>query len=173
MSQQSVPVGTVWRFSAKWLARRHDCTLQGILARCGGGCCTAGKSGSYWPGRSGPEGRCVHLGPGGCRLILAARPVTCLLYPLVVNSSDTIVLHHRTVALSSICCGAHGKGPKVVEALRGGLETLIGPRGYQELRASVAAGRDYAVFVDPKIVRALEQEGVWADLNRAPEPRGL
>jgi hypothetical protein len=55
------------RIAASTLVARHDCTLAGIVARCGGRCC---HGPTFWPARSSDAGAaggpCANLGPTGC-----------------------------------------------------------------------------------------------------------
>ena len=150
-----------WKVSAKWLSRRHDCTLFGITTRCHGGCC---KGSTFWPPRAYPptEDGKVYCGnldlATGCRLTRADRPVTCLLYPLTVNKRGTLVLSNRTVFKTSVCAGNHGAGPPLIEAMRVPLVELFGADQYERMHADVLAGRDSYVEVPLAVAAALDYE---------------
>lgn len=160
-------VSRKWKISAAWASKPHDCTLEGILKRCGGGCC---KSPTYWPPNSN-KGVCAHLGVNGCVLSAEDKPVTCLLYPLVVNDSGTIVLHHRTTTQTGICKGNHSKGPALIDALEGNLSELFGEEAYSRLRREVMAGRDTFVSVPDDVWAAFEKEKEWAQDKTIPLAR--
>lgn len=163
-----------WKVSAAWITKQHDCTLAGIHARCGGGCC---HSASFWPpmsaGAPGPDGRtaCPKLGPAGCTFTAADKPVTCLLYPLVLNKSGTLVLHHRTTTAGSVCRGNFGNGPPLIDALAGHLVALFGQQQYDRVRADVLAGRDSYFDPGPDVLAAWAREKELEAARLPPEPR--
>lgn len=163
-----------WRVSAAWSRRAHECTLAGIKARCGGGCCYGP---SYWPARSYPAGAaggpCGHLGPNGCDLSGDDRPVTCLLYPLRLNKAGMLVLHHRTTTATSVCKGNHGQGPALIEAMAYSLTSLFGAVQYERVRAAVMAGADSYFDVPPEVLRSYELELAQEAANEQPIPRTL
>ena len=159
-----------WKISAAWARRQHDCTIGGITRRCHAGCC---NSTTYWPSRAAgrADGRCAWLGPTGCTMTPEQRPVTCLLYPLRVNPSGTLILHQRATTRHGICKGNHGNGPPIIEALRGQLTVLFGPDQYERAAAAVLAGQDAWVDVPAWVIAAMEQEAAWEAANVIPEPR--
>ena len=165
---------TSWRFSAKWLATRHDCTLDGILARCGGGCCTSGPGGTYWPAKAygdAPMTPCGHLGADGCSMAPDQRPIKCLLYPLVVNDQGTVVRHFRAGLATSVCKGNAGQGPMLVDALAASLVALLGPAGYWRLRQHVLAGTDVTLELPADVARAYQEELQLEAANLPPTAR--
>lgn len=167
---------TRWKVSAKWAARAHDCTLSGIRSNCAAGCCTSGPSGTYWPARAwgnAPRQRCGMLGENGCTFAREDRPVGCLLYPLVVNPTGTLILHHRVVSRTSCCKAAHGSGPPIIEAVGWCLTLLFGADQYARVRDDVLAGRDSWLDVPEAIETAVEQERQWQAQNLPPEPRSI
>jgi hypothetical protein len=160
-----------WRVGAKTMTARHDCTLSGIQARCGGGCCRAGPSRSYWPARAYGD-VCGNLGPSGCTLSPDDKPVTCLLYPLVAHDDKgSIVLHHRTRLPTSVCRGNYGQGPMLIDAIADNLRTLFGDAEFERVHAEVTAGRDSYFDVPPDIAEAVRREHGWADRSLKPVPR--
>lgn len=175
ISQEIHPDGSMtWRFSAAWLARRHDCTPAGIAARCGGKCCATGGPGAFPPRL--PSGSCPYLGPKGCTFTPADKPVACLFYPLLIQGRPKtgiplVVLHHITTMRNSDCSGNHGEGPPVVAALAEHLTELMGVEAYNELKDSVYRGDDYRWTVPAQIVSdwLLEREDM--DAERVPPPR--
>lgn len=100
----------------------------------------------------------------------ADRPVTCLLYPLVLNRNGTLVLHHRA-QFPSLCRGNHGTGPPVYVALRDHLTALFGAETYAYLAAEIAAGRDPVVDVPDAVVDAYNRERVEEAADAVPAPR--
>jgi hypothetical protein len=159
-------VHETWKISAAWLARHHECNLSGILARCGGSCC---RTPSYWPPKVGRDSVCPLLGEKGCTLG-DRRPVTCQLYPLVVNAHGTLVLHHRTTTKGSCCKGNHGHGPKLIDALGESLLRIFGAEAYSRIRGSVLAGRDCYESPLPWAIRAMRRERAWEVAGLPPEP---
>lgn len=157
-----------WRVSWRWATKRHECTLAGVLKRCGGRCC---KSPSFWPPTSGgrEDHGCFWLGPQGCTLSPEDKPVVCHLYPLKVNKSGTLILH-RAAALA-LCLGNHGQGPMILDALRPSLELLFGAEQFERVRADVLAERDSWFDVPPAVLAAAEREEAWAAANTIPRPR--
>lgn len=162
-----------WAVSAKWLSKPHECNLAGILARCGGGCC---RSPSFWPPvsgarRDGAHVLCDWLGPQGCRLPAEDKPVTCLLYPAILNDHDKLILHHRTTFANSVCKGNHGNGPPLIDALGDNLVELFGPAQYARVRADVLAGRDSFFDVPPAVVAAKAREAAEEAARQVPTRR--
>lgn len=166
-----VDVPTRWRVSAAWAAKAHECTAAGIAARCHGNCC---RTMAFWPPNSatapGATG-CPKLGPDGCTFAQADKPVTCLLYPFVVNKSGTIVLHQRATFAKGVCCGNYGNGPPLIDAARGGLVELFGEEQYARVRADVLGGRDGFFDVPPAVAAAWVRERELAAMKAPPQPR--
>lgn len=160
-----------WRFPASLANFRLDCTLQGILTRCNGGCCTTQK---YWPPRAGvvPD-KCDNLGPTGCRLG-DARPVTCALYPLRLNDNGTLVVHFRGVhQKGGVCNSCKGRGPVLIEAIDGSLTAIFGAEQSARIQREVMAGRDALARLPPNAVRQLAVEKAWEEQNIVPTARSM
>lgn len=160
-----------WRFPASLANFRLDCTLQGILTRCNGGCCTTQK---YWPPRAGsvPD-KCDNLGPTGCRLG-DERPVTCALYPLRLNENGTLVAHFRGVhQKGGVCNTCKGHGPVLIEAIGGSLTAIFGELTAALIQREVLAGRDAVVHVPAHVVRQLAVEHEWEEQNIVPVARPM
>jgi hypothetical protein len=157
-----------WKMSAAWLARPHDCTLRGIMDRCGGVCC---RSKVFWPPRTGENG-CPLLGPAGCTLSVDDRPVTCLLYPLRVRGTS-VAKHHVSTIPTMWCAGNDNRGPALVDAMRDQLVALFGADQYEHIRSEALAGRDVWVDVPPDVMAAYEAEMVEEEANVVPTPRTL
>lgn len=163
------PEAPRWRVSAAWLRRQHDCTLAGILGRCGAACCTSG----FWPPaayHAGEPGPCGMLGPRGCTFAPADKPVTCHLYPLRVRNG-LLGLHHRATYERGVCKGNHGRGPMLIDALRANLTELFGEEQYERVRAELLAGHDSYFEVPPQVLAAYEREEQWASALTPPRPR--
>lgn len=163
-------VGTRWTVSHKWLTKKHDCTLAGIRGRCHGGCC---HSATYWPpvAYDGPDKACGMLGPAGCQFSDADKPITCLLYPLILNKYGQLGLHIRATTGKGVCKGNHGKGPMLIDALRLNLIELFGVEQFDRVRREILAGRDSYFVVSDKIALQYSLEKVMADKNLPPVPR--
>jgi hypothetical protein len=158
------PLLPIWRVSAAWAAKQHECTLAGILKRCAGRCCYGP---TFWPARAydiGPLHACGNLGEHGCVLSPADKPVVCLLYPLKVNANNTLVLHAKAALPSGpICRGNHGEGPPLIVALEPSLTELFGAEQYARVRADVLAGRDSYFWPSEAVLAAAEAEGREAE----------
>lgn len=160
--------GVVWRVSAAWVTRQHDCTPQGIEERCGGACC---RMKGYWPS-SAYGGVCEHLGDQGCTLSAADKPVGCHLYPLLLRR-DLLSGHHIATMPNGACAGNHGRGPMMLDALRSGLVHLFGQEQFDRVRADVLAGRDSYFDVPPAVALAMEDEAALEADNLPVLPRSL
>jgi hypothetical protein len=163
------PSPTRWRVSRE-LSAPHECTLEGILARCGGSCC---KSAVFWPSRTFETNICGNLGPEGCRLAPTDKPITCLLYPIRLVRGEMLLLHHRARFGKGICKGNHGQGPPLIDALRGNLVTLFGEEQVDRVRADVMAGRQSWVEPSDDLVRQLAAEEQAEEANEHPTLRSL
>lgn len=165
---ESEPEPVRWKVSAKWAAKRHDCTLHGILKRCGGMCC---KNPHLWPPSAGGKGGCVHLGEKGCTLAPEDKPVVCHLYPLKLNGSGTLIVHHGAIFAKGMCKGNHGEGPPIIETVGESLAGLFGREQYERVHADVMAGRDSYFDVPPAVLAAVAREHEWEEQNIPPKPR--
>jgi len=158
-----------WRTSAKWLSKRINCTPEGITgaAGCHGRCCYGP---TFWPGKAGPGDVCEHLGPSGCQLGQADKPVTCLLYPLRVNKAGRLIVHNRSI--TGCCKPCYREGPPIVEAIRGNLEELFGVEQVARLMAETLAGRDTWLDVPASVLEAIQREELWESRGQSPGRRG-
>lgn len=168
-TQSAPPPPTHWKFSAKILARPHDCSPSGIAKRCKGACCRK----PLWPGQAGTsEEGCDLLGDdGSCTLAIPKRPVTCLLYPLRLNQNGTVILHHRARMQRHWCGGNYGEGRPLVDSLKRSLVEIVGGANYTKLRKAVAEGRDLTLEIEPAVAAALERERGWEAEGVPPDPR--
>ena len=163
----------IWKLSAAWASKRHNCTLAGIVSRCNAACCYGP---TFWPGRVGntPEDhRCQRLGPRGCTFSLEDKPISCLLYPLRLNKSGTLILHQRATYSRGICKGNFGDegGPLLIDALRECLVVLFGQEQYKQARADVLAGSDACRVPSAELLRQYYREEGWEEENLLPQPR--
>lgn len=156
-----------WKFSAAWGRKQVNCTLDGIQKVCGGGCC---KGTVFWPSRANGN-VCKHLGEAGCTLPEPNKPITCLLYPLLINKSGTVILHHKVTTKTAPCGDNYGNGPMVIEAVAGHLTTLFGQATSDRIVAGVKAGQDVVVDVPDVLAREWERERGWERANIIPGPR--
>lgn len=162
----------VWRISAKWATKKLDCTLQGIIHRCHGGCCYSRK-GAYWPARahSPIDGPCYWLGDRGCKLQRMDRPLTCLMYPLVLNASNMWVMHYRG---RRGCCAANvDKGPMLIDVMATNLTVIFGEDLASEIREFVLSGRNPEFVVADAIADHWMHEQTLIAADRIPEPRSV
>jgi hypothetical protein len=168
----AVPQPTTWRISAKWANRRHLCNYEGITrpGGCGAECC---KTASFWPPRANPDGSgvCARLGPEGCTFSDADKPVTCLLYPMLLRGG-TIVGHLQMANQHRLCSNNHGHGPRLIEVMGPQLVALFGATAYAEALSSVTEGKDYTFTPSAQVLAALQQEHQWAEAGTVPEARG-
>lgn len=157
--------------SAAWLSKKFNCTLKHILAEdgCGGKCCNHPK---FWPPRSGNNGLgpCDWLGPQGCTMAWDDKPVVCNLYPLVINDSDKIVLHHRSQFHTSVCKAACGSGEMLIDSTASGLISVFGKEQYDRVRADIVAGKDSYFIATPEIATAIDRDRIWEANCLPPEP---
>ncbi len=169
-ARERSPTAKQWKFSAKWGQKRVNCTLDGIQKVCGGICCSNPK---FWPPKSGTKQspKCDHLGVAGCTLAEPDKPFTCLLYPYVLNKSDTLVMHRRVPMLSAPCGKNYGNGPMLVEAVHENLVTLFGQVAADRVLENTKAGIDTWVDVTARMVRELAREKTWTAGNVVPKPR--
>jgi hypothetical protein len=161
-----------WRLSARWGRHRILCTRAGIENGCQGACC---RRQSFWPAKAGRnEEGCDFLGKAGCSLIPHARPVTCLLYPFVLNDHAMLVLHGRVPIMKhnvSPCQGCYGEGPMIVEANQHAFATLFGAAVAQSIIDQVKAGIDPEFDVPESVHRAYAIELELEGQNLVPIPR--
>jgi len=178
----------IWKVSAAWASRSHDCTLAGIVKKCGGMCCS---SPAFWPpkafndpnvadygdvvvngmGKRKVGFSCGHLTEFGCKFSPADKPVTCLLYPFVLNKHNTLVCHNRITTGHGICKGNHNNGPMIIDVVRDNLIALFGEKQVDHVRADVAAGKDSYFLVSEDLLRQYNQENEWANENVKPIAR--
>jgi len=173
MSSNNPP--TLVKVSAKWMVKQHNCTLSGIIDKCGGRCCYGPK---YWPassfaGEDNPTHACGYLGESGCTLSEADRPVKCLLYPSVISKHGTLVLHHRTQMKTSCCAGNHGNGPPLIESIATNLVALFGEEQYTEVLNRLEVMQDGFFDMPPDVADAYAREQAQEEANERPVPRTM
>lgn len=160
----------VWRISWRWASKQLDCTASGIARNCHAGCCFS-RGGSYWPANahSPVDGPCFWLGPKGCQLPLEDRPISCLMYPLVLTKANTWVTHFR----SGIgCCRTNvGQGPRVIDVLREPLVALFGVKTAAAVRDDILGQRDAEVPVTNKLSGQWRFELELKANRTIPKPR--
>jgi hypothetical protein len=150
-------INPVWKFSAKWLLKKLNCNID----ICHGKCCTGAI---FWPSKTSkrPDFLCEHLGDNGCNLLMSQRPITCLLYPLIVRNG-TVVLHFRC---NSYCKKNYGQGESIIDSLKSCFITLFGDEEYKKLKCSVDKGIDYFMDIENIVVRYQEEKKL--ELNNLP-----
>ena len=163
----------VWKLSAAWASKRHNCTVAGILSRCHAACC---HGPTFWPGRVGNtenNTRCQRLGDKGCTFPLKDKPISCLLYPLRLNKSGTLILHQRAVYAKGICKGnfGDGEGPLLIDALKDCLVELFGLDQYKQARKDVLSGKDARLVPSAELLHQYYREEARQTANLPPQPR--
>jgi len=153
-----------WKLSRNFALKIINCTEKGIIENCHGKCCLGN---SFWPGMASTNQRCIHLGDKGCVLPKEKRPVTCLLFPFVLNKYNTLVLFGRTFLKGSRCSANCNNGTKsIIENQREYFEILFGKEEVDKLFRNLSMGKDPIIVVPKEIVNRLEQEKELARLNK-------
>jgi hypothetical protein len=164
-----------WKASAAWLTKRWNCTSAFITSSNGCGSCCKGKIEGYWPPRSiypgESEPRCHYFGRNGCTLSLRDKPVGCMLTPLTLNKSRTLVIMHRLQFRTSMCKGACGTGPMLIDALKPGLIELFGIEQWKRVRRDIMDGHDSFFYLPPQTRREFERELMAQAKGATPLPR--
>lgn len=148
----------IWVLSAKWARVQLDCTVPGIINKCHAGCCRA----PYWPATATEGDDCYYLGPRGCKLKRADRPVHCLLYPFVVHKNK-LVFHQK--ALVAPCAKCREAGPPILEALKGSFTVLFGEGMYRSMMRDMWKGRDTFFVPSEAMVEQYLHEKEWKEKN--------
>ncbi len=152
---------TYWKFSAKNLLKNHRCDYN----ICKGKCC---KGPTFWPGRASDDGECINLYPSGCQIPIQNRPITCLLYPLVLNKNNTIIRHFRCRAICKTNCEL---GKPIIEELFWCFSSLFGNDQASYLKQEILKGKDTILLVPKDIVLSLLEEKECARKNWFPPYR--
>lgn len=159
-----------WVVSAKAMLHNVECTAGGIL-HCNGRCCWGAI---FWPAKANPDtaaGKCVYLGPQGCTLTMEQRPVTCLLYPLLVKN-DRLLVHHRSRFKGVSCYLNLGQCDiPLVELFKPTWVHLFGHEQYEMLRVNTQHGQETILRVRGTIFKAYQRELQWEARNQVPKPR--
>jgi hypothetical protein len=161
-------LGSYWIISSKWMLKRFDCTPEGIRTKCHGKCCYA----PLWPGCTGKDGKCPHLGAKGCTIQrLEDRPITCLLYPLKLNKSrrNTLVVHLKGILKNMPCEKSYGSGPPLIDIMKGTFSILFGSDVYDRLREQVLKGKDFQVHLPKEVAERYKMEKQFEKENKAPQ----
>ncbi len=163
-----------WKVSWKWITKRWNCTVSWITDPDGCGSCCKGKVEGYWPPRRLYPGedvaRCVYLGPKGCTLSLRDKPIGCMLTPLMLKN-NTLIVMHRLQFKTSMCKGACGTGPMLIDVLKNGLVEIFGNSQWEKVREDVTNERDSVFYLSPLYQREFIREGELQWENKDPIPR--
>ena len=157
----------IYLVSAAWLSKPFDCTLPHILEHCHGRCC---EGTVFWPSKAFGD-RCGFLGPNGCVLAEDDKPVTCMLFPIVPNKDNRLIMFHRSMFKKGMCRGAFKKGPPLIDSQRAGLVYVFGQAQYDRVRAAVMAGRDSYFSCPQEMHQELLREAALENTNIKPIPR--
>ena len=161
-----------WKFSSKWLSKQLDCTLNGILTKCGAGCCRNDRV-KFWPPSSGQDGKCPWLGEKGCKLPWENRPIECLMAPLVVRN-NSVGLHIYAVTIKGGTCNkCYKSGPRVVDALADCLILLFGVDNYKRIKEGVDNDLDISVELSKVFLERLQHEETLKNNNIVPALENL
>ncbi len=137
-----------WKVSAKWMNKLLSCQPPAV---CGGECC------HIFDFYHNKPGTCNYLDTTGCTLLGIKKPITCLLYPLRLSASNTLVLYIRVVQ-GAKCQGCYGHGEPIIKALESNLITLFGVRNYIDMRDNVKQGTGFEFRVPDSVAMRLSQE---------------
>jgi Fe-S-cluster containining protein len=150
--------------SAKWAVQVIDCTLEGIIKRCHGTCCS---SKSFWPPKAS-GGTCKNLGPQGC-VLGDEKPIECLLYPFRIQG-DKLNVHGR--ALISHCRPNHKVGGQsIAEANRANLALVFGEAQADAIVRAAKDGQNIKIDLPQWVADALAVEARWEEANAIPLAR--
>jgi Fe-S-cluster containining protein len=153
-----------WKVSGAWARKPINCTLKGIMQECMG-CCKERPgwvAETKYPIRAfGPGSKqCGHFVEGkGCKWTIADRPMMCMLYPFVINKSDTLVISGR--ALTSSCKHAYKTQEKsIFEIFEDTFVELFGRDQYDRVYQDVIVDKkDYSyLYPSERIQRIREVE---------------
>lgn len=160
----------VFSVSAAWIGKRFDCTAEHITSEggCGGSCCIGDV---FWPAKLYDDKKCGFLGEHGCVLPLEERPVTCLLFPIVPNKDNRLILFHRSMFKKGMCKGAFGKGPLLLDSQKEVLVMLFGEEQYNKVRRDVLAGKDSMFVVTDEVWECFQRDMHSEDNGIKPKPR--
>ena len=115
---------------------------------------------------------CGHLGPEGCDMGVADKPITCLLYPALVSKNDLLVLHNRATTAYGPCKGNHNHGPLLIDVLEQPLVHLFGQGEYDRVRVDVVSrGQDSHLTLSPNLTAQWLAEREVEKRNDKPIPR--
>lgn len=166
-----------WKISGPWARKRINCTMHGILNECGG-CCAKRKgwnAETKYPIRAFGDNvtQCGFLENGkGCTFTLKERPMNCMLYPFVLNSSNTFVISARS--LTSSCKNAYNTQEKsIFEIFADTWIELFGFEQYERVYKDIITDRkDYSFFYPSAlVVRIMEEELRREHNNELPTNR--
>ena len=145
-----------------------DCNADGIK-RCHGACCTKIKT--YWPLRAYQPSGCFFNSSRGCRLSLEDRPIDCLLYPLFINGSGTLVVHNRCYHKKFICRDNVNVGSPLVDSMKDCLTELFGEHEYLAIKDASENGRWYTFETTEKFDLQREYENLCIKYDLPIIPR--
>ena len=158
-----------WKISHKFANKIIDCSAEGI-SRCKGKCCLGF---GFWPGDAGKDNKCTYLGDSGCILPAEKRPITCLLFPFVLNRNNTLVLWGRTFLPNSRCYQNCGKGDKsIISLFDWSFSVLFGDETTEKILLGVKKERDVSFQVSDTLVKLFEEEKQIAKLRQPYTPIG-
>lgn len=153
--------------SAGWLSKPFDCSLGHILSSCNGSCCNGEI---HWPSKAFGN-KCGFLGEHGCVLSEKDKPISCMLFPIVLNRSNSLILFHRSMFKKGMCKGAFGKGQMLIDSQEAGLVYAFGREQFDRVRNDVINGKDSYFIVPEWVSIELEREAYYENRCIKPKPR--
>jgi len=165
-----IDLPTPWRFSWKWGSKVINCAPEGI-PRCKGICCHGPH---FWPARANKNDptKCLYLSETGCIFDIKDRPITCLLFPFVLNSNNTLCLYGRATCWT--CKGNYKIGnATITTTLYNHLYYLFGGMIYGRMVEAICTQRDI-YFTPPQwVLESLKREKYLQEKNLIPSRRSM
>jgi len=166
-----------WKMSGAWARKPINCTMQGIINECHG-CCTVKpgwNASKMYPIRAfGPGAtQCGFFVPGsGCSFSLKERPMNCMFYPFVLNSSGTFVISGH--ALTSSCKHAYRtQATSIFVHFKDTWIAIFGEEQYNRVHQDIIVDmKDESYFYpSERIIRIMEVENERERNSEKPTDR--
>lgn len=125
------------RVSYKWANKFISCDIEA----CHGSCCTAK---SYYPPKAN-NGVCFYLSSTGCVLKEYEKPIICLLYPLIINKNNLLVLHGKALLGTCKLCYKKKEIP-ILQYLKSNLVSVFGEGLYNAMYQTCVIEKRNFVF---------------------------
>jgi len=151
-----------WKLSRNWAMHILDCCTDKGIQRCKGACCFGN---GFWPGSASKSNICEFLGGKGCILPVNDRPVTCRLFPFVLNTNNTLVVNMRAL-MNGRCSPNHNKGNHtILECQEISFISLFGEYEWKKMLENIKKG-DTFIKVPMNIILELKREKELIKYNK-------